>query len=342
MTYALIGSYTEPGMGEGPGVSRLELAYDGLLGAVQRVSTGLRNPSFLALAGDALFAVEELADGQLATLDPETLELRRRTPTLGSDPCHVVVRGGSVLAANYSTGTTAVVGTADTPATEDGAEAAAAYVLEHQGSGPVADRQESSHAHQVTETPWGTVLVSDLGADRVDEYALAASGRFELLRSAELPPGAGPRHVALLGDVLLVAGELDAHLHVLRLTDELWLWQRRVPLVDPANPAFDPARESYPSHIELGPDGIKLYAAIRGTNTLAVFDVTAPETPRLIVEGPCGGNWPRHFAIGDNKLYVANQLSNNIAVFALDANGLPGTYPVQTVDFGSPACILLG
>ncbi|WP_054010367.1 lactonase family protein [Arthrobacter sp. ERGS1:01] len=337
MTHALVGSYTEPGMGDGRGVSRLELGYDGLLGTVQGVSKGVRNPSFLALDADTLYAVEELAEGQLAELDPLTLEVRRRMPTLGSDPCHVVVHAGHVLAANYSSGTAAVLGTAAGDDAGDGA----VYVLEHQGSGPVSVRQGSSHAHQTVPTPWGTVLVSDLGADRVDEYALASSGRYELLRSAELPPGTGPRHVVISGDFLLVAGELDAQLHVLRLVDDLWIWQRRVPMVGPDAPPSDPAPGVYPSHIELGPDGGKLYAAIRGSNTLAVFDVSVPEMPRLAVQVHSGGNWPRHFALGNNKVYVANQLSNNVAVFELDAHGHPGVDPVQTLEIGSPTCVVL-
>ena len=66
-----------------------------------------------------------------------------------------------------------------------------------------------------------------------------------------------------------------------------------------------------------------------------------PPRPVSWAKSPCGGNWPRHFAVGDDKIYVANQLSNNVAVFDLDADGMPVAGAVQSLDYGSPTCIVL-
>jgi 6-phosphogluconolactonase len=359
MTHAMVGSYTEPGMGNGAGVSRLELGYDGLPGSVQSISSGLRNPSFLALAGNVVYAVEELADGGLAALDPDTLAVTGRAPSGGADPCHLMLLDGDLWAANYSSGTASVTplaallaGPSTGASGADSNAADAQAILSHPGSGPVADRQGESHAHQVTATPWGTVLVSDLGADRVDEYSATSQ---VLLGSAELPPGTGPRHVVLKGDFLMVAGELDGCLHVLQRTGvnpagqaetgHFWHWLFKVPLAG-SNDAIAQAEQFYPSHIQLSDDGTRLFATVRGPNTLVVLDVSGldgekPAAPSFLAQVSTGGDWPRHFAVGNNKIYVANQLSNNIAVFALGPAGLPEPEPVQTVAIGSPTCIVL-
>ncbi|MFQ4148553.1 beta-propeller fold lactonase family protein [Arthrobacter sp. LAPM80] len=346
-----VSGYTEEGYGAGPGLAGFRLLPDGTVGEQVGASAAVRNPSFVIAAGGVLLAVEELPQGNLLALDRQDLNILGRLSTGGADPCHVAFADGTVWAANYSSGSAAVLSLADLLANT----VSEPKLVAHPGSGPVPGRQGQSHAHQVTATPWGTALVADLGADRVDEYALA--GGNELLGSAQLPPGTGPRHVALKGDFLLVAGELDGCVHVLRRTvhggDHYWHWLFKTVLAENTEARDE---EFYPSHIELSGDGSKLYAAVRGPNTLVVLDVAGlpasadtdqtPTPPVFLRQVASGGNWPRHFALGSHgggsgKLYVANQLSNNVAVFDLDADGLPGAFPVQSLDFGSPTCILL-
>lgn len=368
----IVSGYTEEGYGAGAGAARFELLPDGTIGECLVEGAAVKNASFLADGSGLLLAVEELPSGSVIALDPQTLDVIGRAPSGGSDTCHVALVGGTVWAANYSSGTAVVVPLASLL---EGAAQQSPELLSHPGSGPVADRQGESHAHQVTATRWGTVLVADLGADRVDEYSASSRVR---LGSAELPPGTGPRHVTIKGDFLLVAGELDGHLHVLRRTplDEsvdaptaggagepavveaggyFWHWLFKVPLAETADEVTS-VPEFFPSHVELSADDSRLYAAVRGPNTVVVLDVSGlssqdvtgqvPVPPRFLREVPSGGNWPRHFALstpdsGNGRIYVANQRSNNIAVFELDVSGIPGTEPVQKVKFGSPACILL-
>lgn len=349
----LVSGYTETGYGAGPGLSLFEVLADGTVGAELRKSAAVLNPSFLSAGGWLLLAVEELPQGNVVAVDPLTLDVLGRAPTLGADPCHVALVDGQVWVANYSSGTVSVLALDGLL----GNVAGAPDVLAHPGSGPVVERQGESHAHQVTPTPWGSVLVADLGADRVDEYAQAGETR-TLLRSAQLPPGTGPRHVAIKGDFLLVAGELDGCVHVLQRTlrstgthdDYFWHWLFKTPLA-PSARELDAAEQFYPSHIQLSEDGSKLYAAVRGPDTLVTLDVTgltaqagggtAPAPPLFLGQIPCAGTWPRHFAVGHNKIYVANQLSNNVAVFDLGPDGVPVAGVVQSLDYGSPTCILL-
>ena len=369
----LISGYTEEGYGAGVGIARFELLADGTVGEQQGQSTAVRNTSFVSAVGAFFLAVEELPQGNVVALDPLTLEVIGRAPTQGADPCHVTFIEPMVWAANYSSGDAAIMdlaGLLDASQAPGWSPEHGAQLLSHPGSGPVVGRQGQSHAHQVIGTPWGSVLVTDLGADRVDEYALV-DGSYALLGSAQLPPGTGPRHVVLKGDFMLVTGELDGHLHLLRRTlrdpeadggngDYFWLWLAKSVLAK-SSQEQEKAEEFYPSHIELSDDGSKLYAAVRGPNTLVVMDVSgldvpahtdaAPTPPRFLHQISSAGNWPRHFVLGNNaagntaagpnKIYVANQLSNNVAVFDLDEQGLPGAQPVQLVAFGSPTCVVL-
>ena len=341
----IVSGYTESPYGAGPGVVRFALDAGGRPGERRAQSTGVQNPSFLAFGGGGLLAVEELAEGRVAVLDPGTLQIRGRAPSGGADPCHLLLLGADVWAANYSSGTASV---RPLTAILESTTAAPPVLLSHPGTGPVAGRQGESHDHQVTATSWGTVLVSDLGADRVDEYSATSH---VLLGFAELPPGTGPRHVAIKGGFLMVAGELDGFVHVLRRTavnadsGHYWQWLFRVPLA--ASPAdMEQAEQFAPSHIQLSDDGTKLYGAVRGPDTLVVLDVTGldtatPSPPAFVRQVDCSGSWPRHFAVGSGKVFVANQLSNNVTVFELDQDGLPGAEPVQILEIGTPTCVVL-
>lgn len=363
-----VSGYTREGYGAGPGIVRFELLADGSVGERRAQSAAVSNPSFMADAGDVLFATEELNNGNVVALDPQSLEVLGRASSGGADSCHVAVVDDSVWVANYSSGSAGVLSAAGLVGAGaelvPGATPIEPVILSHPGSGPVLDRQGESHAHQVTATMWGTVLVSDLGADRVDEYS---ADSHILIGSAELPPGTGPRHVVIKDQFLIVAGELDGHVHVLQRAqvarsgnepasdDHFWRWLFKVPLAETAEEITE-AEEFFPSHIELSADGTLLYAAVRGPNAVVVLDVTGlpngqsvrsiASAPEFLHQGPSGGEWPRHFALSSaessiKKFYVANQHSDHIAVFDLDEQGLPGTEPVQRVEFGSPACVVL-
>ena len=93
-----------------------------------------------------------------------------------------------------------------------------------------------------------------------------------------------------------------------------------------------------PSEIAVRADGRFLYVANRGPDTIAVFSVDDP-LPRYVGEMSTGGRWPRHFAIIDDYLYVANERSHSVGIFRLHPeNGLPISLG-DPVDTPSPTCI---
>ncbi|WP_091099830.1 lactonase family protein [Nonomuraea pusilla] len=297
--------------GYGPGIVTLG-------GGLTRVAS----PSFLAAHPSlpVLYAVGELERGWLTafsaageeTADGVLVPLAER-PSEGDTPCHVAVDpSGTLLAvANYGDGTVSLH-----HLDARGAFTGDPVVLPHEGCGPVADRQERSHAHQCVFHD-GVIHVADLGTDEIRRYLPDGTA----LEPLTLQPGAGPRHLAFSGGRLYVAGELDGN---------VWMIEDGRASAAPASAVPGP---NHPSHLLL--EGDLVYVGNRGPNTVSVLRAGDLS---MVAEVPSGGDWPRHFAIDGDRMYVANQRSGGVAVFAIK-DGVPEpTGEVHEVD--SPACVL--
>lgn len=299
-----------------------------------------------------LYAALHLSEGQLAVLSPSADGPRsagsgndvgwvtaQRVPAGGSYTCHADLNpAGTVLAAaSYGSGTLTVV-----PVLRDGGLGEPVAVQAPEGSGPVSARQQSPHLHFVLFLDDDRLLVTDLGADRILEYSVhrilagAHPGGAQPDRVHLLPAGTGPRHLAVLPALpeagiddrhLAVVGELDSRLHLLSL-DATPEGFHEVAIVPTHGEDRDPdsARDNLPSHLVLSPDASLIYVANRGRNTIGVVRRTG--TPELVAEVPCGGNWPRHIALGRPggapTLFVALERDDAVVGLPLDAEGIPG------------------
>nr|WP_254281400.1 beta-propeller fold lactonase family protein [Frigoribacterium sp. VKM Ac-2836] len=338
-----VGSYTAVSGGHGTGITVLERSRaDGRWQAGQVVEAD--DPSFLVVTEGALHAVAETNEGRVLsyTIAAGRLVEAGVAASGGASPCHIAhdPASNSLLVANYVGGTFGVLSSEAT----DPARVTSTVALPA-GSGPVSERQGGPHAHQIVATPWGTHLVSDLGADRLIEISVdTVTLEPSILAVHPLPPGSGPRHLAWLGDDLLVLGELDARLYVLRREGDALVIPYSVAVVE----GEAGERGDLPSHLAV--HGSRVYVATRGRDTISVLEasVDAEGTSdggessrlRLVGQAPCGGEWPRHFAIADGLLYCANQGSDTVSVLPLDeVTGLPGA-PVDLFTLGSPACIV--
>ncbi|WP_152047788.1 lactonase family protein [Aureimonas psammosilenae] len=306
------------------------------------------NPTFLSVdAQGTIYANSEVFGWHEGTVsayrfDGQALFYLNKQPTLGSIAAHNTISrdGRFLLVANYAMGeggpdkSLAVLPVLD----EGGLGAPVASVAHPGAAGRVPDRQERSHAHCVIETPeGGAVLVADLGLDTVLLYRLGAEGALSLAGSVELPPGAGPRHIAQSRDgrFAYVTNELDSTVSVIERQGEALTLVQTVP-------AVPLGIESHGADIHLAPDGRFLYTSNRGHDSLAVFVVDA-ETGRLEPRGqvPSGGRTPRNFALSpDGRLVLmANQNSDEIAIFRRDE--VAGTLrdSGRRIAIGSPVCV---
>jgi 6-phosphogluconolactonase len=211
-------------------------------------------------------------------------------------------------------------------------------LVEHQGRGADPERQEKAHAHMVSPGTGGQPLLAvDLGTDSIYRYDLdAATGRLvpraPRVRTAA---GVGPRHVARHPDGrrCYVSGELDGSVLAYGLTDDGALHQQG--RVD----ASDRAGHVQPSEIAVGPDGRHLYVANRGVGTVTVFALGAG-LPELVAEVETGGEWPRHFVLTGEHLYVADERADMVRTFRVDRNtGVPVAQG-EPLPVASPTCVL--
>jgi 6-phosphogluconolactonase len=306
------------------------------------------NPSFLAMhpSGKFLFSVNETMDSLASAfaIDPSGagLVLINREATQGMHACYASIDPGGrwLMVSNYSSGSLAVF-----PINQDGRLSPLSDFIHHKGQGPNKQRQEAAHAHSIRFDPSGRfALAADLGIDRVLVYRLdPANGKLALNDPAGMDarPGAGPRHMEFdrSGRFLYVANELDS-----TVTTCAWnaLTGTIKPLASyPTVPAaFD--GENTVADIHRTPSGEYLYVSNRGHNSIAGYRVDA-ESGLLTSLGifPCGGDWPRNFAIdpAGKYLLVANQYSNNLVVFQIEASGVLTPTGIES-EVPAPVCVL--
>jgi 6-phosphogluconolactonase (cycloisomerase 2 family) len=334
-----VGCYTKNGPPGPAGIVSFALDGEGLLHG-DPIVTETANPSFLAVTDGLLYATHETAAGRVSSYRrlAGELALSASTATGGDGPAHVAISadGHRLVVVNYAAGNVAAI-------QADGhgglGEPAMWYAT---GSGPHPQRQQRPHPHQSMQLPNGNWLVADLGADVIAELSVSPGAAPACVARYPLPPGSGPRNLVCLDSWLYVAGELDSRVHGLHWQDGAYRWQWSLPSFDPARTIVCTTND--PSHIHLAADRHHLYLANRGRDTIGVFAV-APAVDggglTLVQERPTEGEWPRHFAVAGDRLYVANQRSNRVCVFALDSgSGLIGDL-LQTVEVTEPACVVI-
>ncbi|MEU6217587.1 lactonase family protein [Streptomyces sp. NPDC047022] len=332
---AYIGSFTTAG---GRGILVADVDPDS--GALRVLSAvdDLPDPSYLAMSGDLLYAVSETPDGMVAAYrrDGDELKLIAEPVPVGADePTHLSVHAGHVLTANYGSGSVTAVMLRD-----DGTPVVgAAAVLQHEGSGPVRDRQRFPHAHQVQPDPSGRWIVCvDLGTDSVRVGALEG-GAMALKREIRLRPGSGPRHLAFHPD-----GRRAYVLNELTPTVISCGWDAERGILEPFAETSVlpdvPVGDACPSGIVVSPDGRFVWTATRGQDVVSVLAVEN-DGLRLVTTVPTGGVWPRALALTGGFLYAANERSGDVTWFAVDPDtGVP--LPGGSVSAPAASCVVFG
>lgn len=347
-----VGTYTN-GKSVGIYIYRMDLS-SGALKPVGSIETN--NPSFLAVDERRryLYAVNEVTEfagrpsGAVSafSIDQETGSLRflNQQPSLGGAPCYVsVARGGRfVLVANYVGGNVSVL-----PVRRNGTLGKATDVVQHQGAGPNAERQEAPHAHSVVlDHANRFAFAADLGTDKIMAYRFDARlGKLKpnAPRWFQSKAGAGPRHFTFHPDGrhAYAINELDST--ITSFSYEQAPGQLKEAQTVSALPlGFSGANTCADVHI--APSGKFLYGSNRGHDSIVVFEIERNTGKLRYVEHvSTGGKTPRNFTIDPTGgfLLVANQNSDRIVGFRVDpATGrLRATGHVTEVP--SPVCLEL-
>ncbi|TXS49636.1 lactonase family protein [Streptomyces sp. OR43] len=345
---AFIGSFTSAG-GRGVTVA----AVDEETGALSVLGTTdvVPDPSYLALGrgpeGAVLYAVSETEKGAAAALDaghdvPRPLgELR---PVDGDGPTHLALVRGHVVTANYGSGSVTTL-----PVLADGSLGAASCVLAHEGGGPVVERQEGPHAHQVLPDPSGNwVLSVDLGTDSVRICVLdPATGQLRPHGETALRPGTGPRHLAFhpAGGHAYVLNELEPTVTVCRWDPAAGVLEAvgETPVL-PEEAIGGAGPASYASEAVVAHDGRFLWVANRGHDSISVLALDATgEQMSLVTTVSCGGHWPRDLALDPTgrRLYAANERSGDVSWFSVDQEtGVPALG--GSLEVPAASCVIFG
>lgn len=317
-TFVYIGTYTDT---ESEGIYRYTLNQKtGELTDLQMVAQ-LENPSYLTISGKTLFAVTEQQSGSQAIsylIGNDGLLNPVSSATIsGVHPCFVEFSDtlNTLLVANYTSGSLSIF-----EAQIDGRIIPNETVIQHEGSGPQTDRQEGPHAHSITIAPNNkTAYAADLGADRVFLYNLEDLNA--PLAPIVVSPGAGPRHIAFhpKGEVMALLNELNNTVSIYS-PNENGLYTNEVQTINMLPSDFKEFSKAADIHFTT--DGQYLFASNRGHNSLVAFKFDSEsQTLQLLDWTPTEGETPRNFMILNDLLLVANQDTNNIAVFKIEKNG---------------------
>ena len=291
MTNWLAGAYGPEMDGTAAGITQLQSRADGSLEPVDGFLIEAPSPAFLARANGRLYAALEgegvvLVDGE-------------RFSSGGGWPCHLAVYGDDVVVANYFDGHLALL---------------SGQVVEPEpGSGPYP-RQSGPRAHSTALLAPGVIAKADLGADRIDILSLI-DGVLTPLSTVGLPSGTGPRDLLINDGLLYILGEYGRNVTIAEWTGGA---------LELLGAEDLPGAHEDDAAAALAIGGGYLYAGLRGTNQIAVLSVGADGRSLAgVTSVSSAGNWPRHLVLDEGVLHVANQLSNDVASFAVGADGIP-------------------
>ena len=326
--------------GDGPsGITVAELDYDNAtLNIVQRV-TEISECHYLNLHPNGRFLVATTMDAGVQVvsfaIDADgALSLISRQPAAGTSPAYVCVEasGANALMVNYVAGE-ARGNIRVYPIDSEGRLGAPTEHIEiDDPTGPNQERQDVSHPHMIVTTPDNRfAVVPDLGTDKVYLYALDAdAGALSLSKTLDLPPGAGPRHVAFHPSLprMYVINELDSTMATFAW-DEDDNWTRLS--VESTMPRYyvQPAgRPNTCADVHVHPNGKFLYGSNRGHDSIVIYALDDAGLPRLLAYEATRGAWPRAFMIDPRGevLVVGNRHTDNAAIFSIDAESGLLTY----------------
>jgi len=345
-----LGTYTGNPLSRGIYTGTLETR-TGRLGPIE-LAAEAASPSFLALSPDQrfLYASTGTGGGSVAAfrVDADSRLTRLNELPAGNGTCHVAVdaTGSNVFAANYSAGSAACFQTGP-----DGSLHQRTALIQLTGSGPNPERQAHPYLHSMYAGPGNRfVYACDLGTDNVWVFGLdARSGTLTPARppAGKVPPGSGPRHLAIHPDgrFVYVNGEMAMNVTAFARNADTGALTPVQTLSTLAAGADTNGMTT--AEIFCHPSGKWLYVSNRdvanhGRDSFAVFAVGADGKLTWQQDAPAQVKVPRGFGIDPTGqwLLVGGQQDNKIAVLKIDAATGKLSATDQSAIVGAPVCVI--
>lgn len=318
-----VGSYSVPGS---LGIAVCD--FDGRQFHVMDQYNELNNPTWVTVSDDKhyLYALGKNASGEQViagfSTKGDALSPLSEAQTGGNSSCHLTIspNGGYLIACHYHEGRVSLY------PINKGIVGAQLQVLQHTGTGPVAERQQGPHAHQSMFRPdTQEVFVCDLGSDTIFVYRL--SERLQPLMEIPVPAGSGPRHMVFDGqDRFYVCGELSSQVLCYQLNDTgTWVLSQAVSTLP------EPWAGNTCAAIRL--HRRQLSVSNRGHDSIALFDLD--DLGHMTPAGHLSshGQGPRDFVRLSDGFLVANQLSGGVQYLS------PTGVPIASLAYPGAVCI---
>ena len=289
-------------------------------------SSDVINPGYITVSNDGKYVYAssdaKMPNGTVSAFafdaDKKSLTFLNQQKTGGENPVYVNVdkSGKWLINATYNIPTISVF-----PLLENGKiDSIAQHFTFTEGSGVDPKRQDKAHTHSAVFSPdFKTVLVADLGADKILQYPFDDNLKQPLIDSQSTfintKPGSGPRHITFSKDGKLAYSieELAGMISVYDFSEnKLKEIQRIATHTDKIKEGFES------SDVHISPDGKFLYATNRGKeNNIAIFKIKENGTLESIGYQSVKGKHPRTFAIDETGKFiiVTNVISQNVTVF---------------------------
>lgn len=301
------------------------------------------SPSYLSVSADNKFIYAVNENGTQSTVsafgfDSKTGKINfiNKNAALGADPCHLINDDKNVIVANYSGGNIVVF-----KKKTDGSISEVQQLIQHEGKGINAARQEKAHVHMVCFSPDKKyVLSNDLGLDKVFIYKYNPNSKNEILtlkESIDVKPGSGPRHLTFSkdGKFVYLLQELDGTLTTFAYNKTGSLKLLKEINIIPKD--FKGANSS--AAVKISPEGKFLYVSDRGdVNSISVYKILKNGSLELTEQVSTSGKGPRDFAIdpSGNYLLAGHQYTNDIIIFKRDKTTGKLTNTGKKIELCSP------
>lgn len=327
-----IGTYTD---GSSEGIYKLQFNQKtGELSHLQ-LAMATENPSFIAYSPNKkyLYAVSESLGGSVSSFKIQEnglLKFLNKVSSNGTGPCHISLnkQGNKAVVSNYRGGSAAIYSIS-----RDGKLNEASQIFEYN----TADKASHAHSAQFFRDE---LYIADLGMNAVYQYKLK-NNSYELatpsiFKTYENP---GPRHFALTknGQFIYIINEYGSSVTSVKKTDSGF---KQIDYDTTLDENYEGKNAC--ADIHLSKNELYLYGSNRGENSIVVFKRNKFDgTLEKIQTASVHGDWPRNFTLDPTGkfLLVANQKSQNISVFSIDASTGTLTF-LHDVKVPTPVCLL--